>query len=70
MGSTSTAYKALVDELVAKAEAGDRLASRCLAALSLMGEGWRYGDPDPTDPPPTGGGELISLSAYRLRLAA
>lgn len=69
--STSEAYKVLVDELVAKAEAGDALAVRCLSALSLVCEGWRYGDPDPTDdPPPSDGGEPINLAAYRLRLAA
>lgn len=71
MGTTSQAYKALVDELMAKAETGDPLAARCLAALSLVCEGWRYGDPDPTDPPPDGGGEtVIDLSAYRAKLAA
>ena len=70
MGGTSKAYKALVDELVEKAEAGDMLAVRCLSALSLVCEGWRYGDPDPTDPPPSDGGEPINLAAYRLRLVA
>ena len=69
--STSEAYKALVDELMGKWEAGDLLAARCLAALSLVCEGWRYGDPDPTDAPPSDGGEpIINLAAYRLRLAA
>ena len=70
MSKTSKAYKALVEELMAKAEAGDMLAWRCLSALSLGREGWRYGDPDPVDPPPTNGGEPINLAAYRLRLAA
>ena len=70
MGETSKAYKALVDELQAKWEAGDLFAAQCLAALSLVCEGWRYGDPDPVDPPPSDGGEPINLAAYRLRLAA
>lgn len=71
MGETSKAYKALVDELMAKSEAGDLFAVRCLGALSLVCEGWRYGDADPSDdPPPDDGGEPINLSAYRLRLAA
>ena len=68
--TTSEHYKALVDELLGKAEAGDLLAVRCLAALSLVVEGWRYGDPDPTDDPPDGGEPIVDLSAYRTRLAA
>ena len=70
MGATSKAYKALVDELLEKAEAGDTLAVRCLGALALVCERWRYGDPDPTDPPSSDGGEPVNLAAYRLRLAA
>lgn len=68
--TTSEHYKALVDELLGKAEAGDLLAVRCLAALSLLAEGWRYGDPDPRDDPPDGGESVIDLSTYRMRLAA
>ena len=70
MGETSKAYKALVDELLEKAEQDDLFAIRCLGAMSLLAEGWRYGDPDPTDPPSDGGGEPINLAAYRLKLAA
>jgi hypothetical protein len=67
----SIAYKALIDELLQKVEAGDDLATRCLAALSLVCEGWRYGDSDPSDDPPKGDGEsVIDLSAYRRKLAA
>lgn len=70
MSETSKAYKTLVDDLVKRGEAGDTLAVRCLSAMSLLCEGWRYGDPDPTDPPPSNGGEPVNLAAYRLRLAA
>ena len=68
--STSEAFKAHVDELERRAEGGDSFAAKSLAALALLAEGWRYGDPDPTDPPPDDGGEPINLAAYRLRLAA
>lgn len=65
--TTSEHYKALVEELMLKWEAGDELAARCVAAMSLLVEGWRYGDPDPVDPDDgPEGGEVISLAAYRL----
>ena len=70
MGEVSQAYKALVDELLTKAAAGDMFAFRCLGAMALVCDGWRYGDPDPTETPPSGGGEPVDLAAYRLRLAA
>lgn len=68
--TTSELFKAHVMELQAKAEAGDEFANKSLACLSLLAEGWRYGDPDPTDPDDPGGGELIDLTAYRLKRAA
>jgi hypothetical protein len=70
--TTSRAYKALVDELQAKWEAGDELAARCLSAMSLLAAGWRYGDPDPLDPDddPGGGENVVDLESYRTRLVA
>ena len=67
---TSITFKAHIDELRQRAELGDQLAIRSLACIALVIEGWRYGDADPPDPPPDGGGEPIDLAAYRLRLAA
>lgn len=69
MGETSRLYREHVETLLAAAEAGDEIAAKSLACLALVCEGWRYGDPDPTDPP-DGGGEVIDLSAWRERLAA
>jgi hypothetical protein len=67
----SELFKGHVDELLRRANSGDEFAGKSLACLSLLTDGWRYGDPDPTDPPPDGGGEpVIDLSAYRKRLAA
>lgn len=64
MGETSRLYREHVETLLAAAEAGDEIAARSLACLALVCEGWRYGDPDPTDPPDDGGGNVIDLSAY------
>lgn len=67
----SVAYKGLVEELLRRCETGtDSHACQCLAALSLLAEGWRYGDPDPEDDP--GGGErVVDISHYlKLREAA
>jgi hypothetical protein len=77
MGQTSELFKAHVDELTRRVEEHDDVfAQKSLACLALLAEGWRYGDPDPTDPPPDGGcdvdddEDVIDLSAYRLKLAA
>ncbi len=68
---TSKAFKAHIDELRARAEGGDVVSIKSLSAIALLAEGWRYGDPDPSDDPPNCGGEsIVNLSAYRLRLAA
>lgn len=52
--TTSDLFKAHVDELSRRSEAGDEFATRTLACLALVCEGWRHGDPDPdgdgTDP--------------------
>lgn len=55
--STSELFKEHVDALVALSEGGDLMARKSLACLSLLAEGWRYGDPDPVDPPDGGGEE-------------
>lgn len=57
MKSTSELFKEHVDKLVSLAERDDDSdetldARRSLACLSLLAEGWRYGDPDPVDPDP------------------
>ena len=54
--STSELFKEHVDTLLALAESDDLMARKSLACLSLLAEGWRYGDPDPVDPPDGGGG--------------
>lgn len=56
MKTTSQLFKEHVDALLALAERDDLMARKSLACLSLLAEGWRYGDPDPVDPP-DGGGE-------------
>lgn len=75
--SVSELYKEHIDELKRRAEAGDEFSIKSLCCLTLLCEGWRYGDPDPEDPDdgPGGGSEVdeenfIDLSAYRMRLAA
>jgi hypothetical protein len=57
--SISELFNEHVEHLVAQAENGDIDARKSLACLALLGEGWRYGDPDPRDPEPPGGGEEI-----------
>lgn len=56
--TVSEHYKAHVEYLEALATAGDEMAMRSLACLSLLAEGWRYGDPDPVDGGPDGDGGL------------
>lgn len=75
--SVSELYYEHAKELERRAEAGDEFATKSLACLALICEGWRYGDPDPEDPDdgPGGGSEVdeencVDLSAYRMRLAA
>lgn len=63
------AYTRHVRDLAFLAECGDVIAAKSLAALALLNDGWRPGDPDPTDTPP-GGGELIDLNEWRVKRAA
>ena len=70
---TSEAYKALVGDLREKAETGDMRANQILSAFALLIEGWRYGDPDPTDDDDPDGGESNVIQLYErvlLRRAA
>jgi hypothetical protein len=46
--TVSQAYKAHVNALTSQALAGSEFAVKSLACLSLLAEGWRYGDPDPS----------------------
>jgi hypothetical protein len=68
--STSQRYREHVDALLVMAEAGDDFAAKSLACLALICEGWRYGDPDPVDPPPDGGSEVIDMAPWLAQRAA
>lgn len=59
---TRTAFVAHVKDLERLSIAGDMHASKSLACMALLVEGWRPTDPDD-------GGEVIDLMPY-LRLAA
>lgn len=56
--TTSELYREHVEQLLLLSDAGDEMAAKSLACLALVCEGWRYGDPDPTDPGPDGDGGL------------
>ncbi len=68
--NTTDAFVAHVKDLQGRAALGDGFAIKSLAALALLSEGWRPGDPDPSDEPPDGGCEIIHLAEYRMELAA
>lgn len=69
--TVSEHFKSLVDELQRRAECGDEFSLKSLAALALLAEGWRYGDPDPDDGGPDDGGcEVVELADVLLRRAA
>jgi hypothetical protein len=65
-------FNAHVQELTRMMEAGDGFATKTIAAMALLMEGWRPGDPDPSDEGPDGGGgeKVVDLSAWIARLAA
>jgi hypothetical protein len=65
MNSLSEHFFDHIEALERLALAGDELATRSLACMALLIEGWRYGDPDPVDSPPDGGGEVINLDLWR-----
>jgi len=67
--TTSEHFKAHILVLEAKALSGDEFAAQSLSAMALLVSGWRYGDPDPVDTPPDGGGEVVNLDYFR-RIAA
>ena len=65
MSPTDQAYLDVVYELQDRADRGDDLATRALAAMSLLSCGWHIGDPEPpdwTEPPPA---TIIQLADYR-----
>lgn len=65
--STSELFKEHIDELLRLAEENeDLMARKSLACMSLLAEGWRFGDPDPVDPGPDGGGEKHPTNIIRL----
>lgn len=56
---THRAFVAHVRSLEARCIAGDEDATKSLACMALLAEGWRPGDDDPD------GGEIIDLAQYR-----
>ena len=66
MNPTSEAYRRHLEELEFLAIEGDEFAIKTLACITLLLEGWRYGDPDPDDGDDgPGGGEVIYLDQWR-----
>lgn len=65
MTATSEQFREHIEQLERLAISGDELAIRSLSCMALLVNGWRYGDPDPTDPAPDGGGEIITLDDFR-----
>ncbi len=59
MMSTTELFWRHVEEIEARAEAGDEDATRTLACLGLLAAGWMPGDPDPDDGGGPDGGETI-----------
>ena len=69
----SASFKQHIADLILLSECNDIVAKKSLACLSLLSDGWRYGDPDPSDSPPDGGGEehpnVIFFNSLRRRAA-
>lgn len=64
MKSVSELYREHVEFLERMAEAGCETSTKSLACLSLLAEGWRYGDPDPVDDgPDDDGGQPLEPGA-------
>lgn len=63
-------YKAHVDALTALAEAGDEMAIRSLCCMSMLAQGWRYGDPEGGDGPDDDGGVPLPQNVIPFRVAA
>jgi hypothetical protein len=49
MSPTDQAYLDVVHELMARSDEGDELATRAIAAMSLLSCGWHLGDPEPPE---------------------
>ena len=67
--TVSEAFRLHVEELARRAVFGDCFAVQSLSVIALVASGWCYGDPDPTDGPGGGGGEVIDLQRYREAVA-
>lgn len=67
--TVSEAFRQHVEELQRRSIFGDRFAAQSLSAIALVASGWSYGDPDPTDGPDGGGGEVIDLRRYLEKVA-
>lgn len=70
--TVASAYEEHVTELERRAIAGDEFAVRSLACMVLLKEGWKPGDPDPSDDDPDGGERKFDDNVIDLmgRLAA
>lgn len=56
LSETSVLFKEHIDLLRSLQDAGDEIAAKSLACMVLLLDGWRFGDPDPIDPPDGDGG--------------
>ena len=70
--SVASAYEEHITELERRALAEDEFAIRSLCAMVLLKEGWKPGDPDPSDDDPDGGERVFDDNVIDLmgRLAA
>lgn len=65
MSPTDQAYLDVVYELQDRADRGDELATRALAAMSLLSCGWHIGDPEPPEWVEHKSAQIIQFEAYQ-----
>lgn len=72
MSTLAQVFVEHISELERRAIGGDAFATRSLCAIVLMKEGWRPGDPDPSDDDPDGGERIFHGNVVDLmgRIAA